>query len=160
MSRHRFFLAAASLVFFTLTFGRAESGRAAGPKAPPAAPKKAPVVEPAISHYSAKMLRDGEHTFRYDTFGDEAFWGGTLKLHEAIEGAKLGGVGPDVSPATALAVGMKIDINKLPGDLLAKLKRGAINLNDPAVTVALLKLNAVIGVTGAFNSSGTLQSVG
>ena len=75
MSRRRLFQAAAALALFTLTLGRAERGRADEPKSSPAAPKKTSGVEPAISHYSAKMLRDGQHTFRYDTFGDEAFWG-------------------------------------------------------------------------------------
>src|SRR5512141_1893556 len=154
MSRHRFFLAAASLVFFTLTFGRAESGRAAGPKAPPAAPKKAPVVEPAISHYSAKMLRDGEHTFRYDTFGDEAFWGGALKLHQAIAGARFGGVGPGVSPRTALAVGLKVDVDAVPRNILAGIASGAVDLNDPANTLALLDAKAVVGVTTFKGSDG------
>src|SRR5512141_337642 len=160
MSRHRFFLAAASLVFFTLTFGRAESGRAAGPKAPPAAPKKAPVVEPAISHYSAKMLRDGQHTFRYDTFGDEAFWGGALKLHQAIAGEKHRGTGPGVSPKTALSVGLKVDADALPPALVEQLKAGQVNLDDPATTLALLELNSVVGLTGFFDKKKTLTAVG
>src|SRR4051794_20949509 len=63
------------------------------------------------------MMDQGRQTFRFDTFGDEAFWGGSLKLHQAIEGAKLGGVGPGVSPATALAVGLKVDVDALPSSL-------------------------------------------
>ena len=102
----------------------------------------------------------GRQVFRFDTFGDEAFWGGTLKLHQAIEGAALGGVGPGVGPATALAVGLKIDADALPNQLREQIARGAVNLNDPAVTVALLKLNAVVGVTGVFNKAGSLQSIG
>src|SRR5437660_11043512 len=81
-------------------------------------------------------------------------------LHQAIEGAKLGGVGPGVSPKTALAVGLKVDVDTLPANLLAALNHGKVNLDDPATTLALLKLNAVVGVTGFFNSSGTLKSVG
>jgi len=104
-------------------------------------------------------VEEGRQTFRFDTFGDQAFWGGTLKLHQAIEGAALGGVGMGVSPRTALAVGLKIDVDALPGGTREQLERGRINLDDPAVTVALLKLNAVIGVTGFF-SGGALQSVG
>ncbi len=106
------------------------------------------------------LITQGQQTFRFDTFGDESFWGDTLKLHQAIEGAKLGGVGPGVSPKTALAVGLKIDSDALPGDVLSKLKHGAVNLNDPAVTVELLKANAVVGVTGVFDSSGALRSMG
>jgi hypothetical protein len=109
---------------------------------------------------SRQMVDDGKQTFRFDTFGDEAFWGDTLQLHQAIEGAKLGGVGPGVSPATALAVGLKVDVDALPPDLIAALKLGKVNLQDPATTVALLKLNAVVGLTGFINSQGTLRSIG
>jgi len=112
-----------------------------------------------VTNASDKAKR-GRQTFRFDTFGDEAFWGGSLKLHQAIEGARLGGVGAGVSPATALAVGLKIDVDALPDDLREQLARGAVNLTDPAVTLALLKLNAVIGVTGVFNAGGSLQSMG
>lgn len=105
-------------------------------------------------------LNQGRETFRFDTFGDQAFWGDTLLLHQAIEGAKLGGVGPGVSPATALAVGLKVDQDALPYSLIAALKNGQVNLNDPAVTLALLKLNAVVGVTGFFQDNGSLKSVG
>lgn len=109
---------------------------------------------------SNQMLQDGRRIFRFDTFGDEAFWGGTLQLHKAIEGAKFGGVGAGVSPATAAAVGLKIDVDALPQSVISALKAGQVNLNDPAVTLALLKLNSVLGLTGAFNPDGTLKSVG
>src|SRR5580765_8581169 len=59
-------------------------------------------------------VTSGRRVFRYDTFGDEAFWGDTLKLHQAIAGANLGGVGPGVSPATALSVGLKVDVDSVP----------------------------------------------
>jgi hypothetical protein len=107
-----------------------------------------------------QMLRQGRETFRFDTFGDEAFWGDSLKLHQAIEGAKLGGVGPGLSPAAALGLGLKVDVDALPKSLIARLKAGKVNLNDPAVTVALLQLNAVIGVTGKVDHRGKLQTVG
>ena len=116
---------------------------------------KNPVVQNAVS-----KVEQGEQIFRFDTFGDESFWGDTIKLHQAIEGAGLGGVGPGVSPKTALAVGLKVDLDALPPNLVQQLKKGRVNLDDPAVTLALLKLNAVVGVTGHFNSSGTLSSVG
>lgn len=105
-------------------------------------------------------LEKGRKTFRYDTFGDQDFWGKTLQLHKAIEGQKLGGVGPGVSPATALAVGLKVDQDALPQSVIAALQSKSINLNDPAVTVALLHLNAVVGLTGFFDHSGNLKSVG
>ncbi|HEX7972981.1 MAG TPA: hypothetical protein VF498_01110, partial [Anaerolineales bacterium] len=109
---------------------------------------------------SQSLFTEGKQTFRFDTFGDEAFWGGTLQLHQAIEGAQFGGVGPGVSPATALAVGLKVDMDALPQPLIENLRKGKVNLNDPAVTLALLKLNSVVGLTGFFNTDGSLQSIG
>ena len=113
-----------------------------------------------IPNHAERMMKEGQQTFRFDTFGDEAYWGDTLRLHQAIEGAKLGGVGPGVSPATALAVGLKVDVEALPASLIAALKEGKVDLNDPATTLALLKLNSVVGVTGFFNKQGSLRSVG
>jgi hypothetical protein len=106
-----------------------------------------------------QKVQDGRNVFRFDTFGDQAFWGDKLKLHAAIEGAALGGVGAGVSPKTALSVGLKVDVDALPSSLLQKLLKGKVNLNDPAVTLQLLGLNSVVGLTGIFNSSGSLQSV-
>ena len=109
---------------------------------------------------ATERIKRGRRTFRFDTFGDEAFWGGTLQLHKAIAGAGLGGVGSGVSPATALAVGLKVDVDAIPASLRQQAAQGAVDLNDPAVTIALLKLNAVVGVTGMFDASGQLQSMG
>jgi hypothetical protein len=114
----------------------------------------------SVIENASKKVEQGEKIFRFDTFGDEAFWGDTLKLHQAIEGATLGGVGPGVSPRTALAVGLKVDVDALPHELVEQIEKGRVRLNDPAVTLALLKLNAIVGVTGFFNASGTLKSVG
>jgi hypothetical protein len=114
----------------------------------------------AIRQNSQQLIDQGRTTFRFDTFGSESYWGDTLKLHRAIEGEKLGGVGPGVSPKTALAVGLKVDVEVLPQTLVEQLKAGKVNLDDPATTLALLKLNAVVGVTGFFNAQGNLQSIG
>jgi hypothetical protein len=114
----------------------------------------------AIAQNAQQMLAEGRRIFRYDTFGDEAWWGDTLKLHQAIEGSKSGGVGPGVSPKTALAVGLKVDMDALPADLVDQIKAGKVNLDDPATTLALLKINAVVGVTGFFNPDGSLKSMG
>src|SRR6266516_562980 len=113
-----------------------------------------------IRDNASTMIAEGRRTFRFDTFGDEAFWGDTLQLHQAIEGANLGGVGPGVSPRTALAVGLKVDVDALPASLIDQLKAGQVDLDDPAVTLALLKLKAVVGLTGFFNDQGTLRAVG
>jgi hypothetical protein len=109
---------------------------------------------------ATRLFEQGKEVFRFDTFGDEAFWGGTLQLHQAIEGAKLGGVGPGVSPKTALAVGLKVDSQALPASLQKALAAGKVDLDNPATTLALLKLDAVVGLKGFFNDQGTLSSVG
>jgi hypothetical protein len=114
--------------------------------------------EDAENTIDARLAR-GEQTFRFDTFGDEAFWGDTLGLHKAIEGANLGGVGPGVSPRTALAAGLKVDVDALPENLIEALRHGKVNLDDPATTVALLKRNAIVGVTG-FPGNPGLRSIG
>jgi mono/diheme cytochrome c family protein len=105
-------------------------------------------------------MREGQRVFRYETFGDEAFWGDTLQLHKAIEGSKHGGVGLGVSPKAALSVGLKVDVDNLPEALVIQLKAGKVDLDDPATTLALLKLKAVVGVTGFFNANGGLRSMG
>src|ERR1044071_1666356 len=88
----------------------------------------------ARASQSPNLVAEGKQIFRFDTFGDEEFWGGQLKLHQAIEGEQLGGVGPGVSPATALSVGLKVDVKALPEALKRQLRRGKVDLNDPAVT--------------------------
>jgi hypothetical protein len=109
---------------------------------------------------AGKMIARGQRIFRFDTFGDEAFWGGTLRLHEALSGTNLGGVGPGVSPKTALAVGLKVDVNALPFMLRKNLARGKVDLDNPATTLALLELDAVVGVKGFFDDQHRLTSLG
>jgi hypothetical protein len=109
---------------------------------------------------AARLAAEGRKTFRFDTFGDEDFWGGTLHLDDAIAGAANGGVGPGVSPATALAVGLKVDVEALPQTVRQAIAAGQVDLNDPATTIALLKLNAVVGVKGFVDPNDKLTSVG
>ena len=100
-------------------------------------------------------------TFRFDTFGSEDFWGGKLGLNRAIEGKKLGGLGPGLTPKKALELGLKVDMEAVPKAVAAGIKSGKVDLNDPANTLALLKANAVVGVTGFFEKDGkSLKSVG
>ncbi len=106
----------------------------------------------------AELMTSGRQIFRFDTFGDERFWSDTLKLHQAISGARLGGAGTGVSPATALAVGLKLDVDMIPRPILAAIANRAIDLNDPANTVALIDAKAVIGVMPG--AGGARQSVG
>jgi hypothetical protein len=108
---------------------------------------------------SAELVREGQRVFRLESFGSEAFWGDALRVHETIAGAALGGVGPGVSPTTALGVGLKVDEQSLSSAVRADLISGQLDLDDPANTVALLELDAVVGLRGVFNA-GALTSIG
>jgi hypothetical protein len=124
--------------------------------------KRKAISEPdrLIVKNGQRMIEEGRRVFRFDTFGSEAFWGETLQLHKAISGAKNGGVGDGVSPKTALSVGLKVDADALPTSLKQQIKAGKVDLDDPATTLALLKLNSVVGVTGFFDKKGSLTSMG
>ena len=117
-------------------------------------------LDAAIAENARRLMAEGRTTFRHDTFGSEEFWGGALQLHRAIAGQKHGGVGPGVSPKQALAVGLKVDGAALPPALVDALKAGKVDLDDPASTLALLKANGVVGVTGFFDPQGRITSLG
>jgi hypothetical protein len=142
-------MTAGSLLYaLALTF--AVSGAADGPRQP--APSS-----PAEQHQDRRgngprndRLRDGRHIFRHDTFGDEQLWTDVLRMHEVIR---------TVDPATALAVGLKVDVEALPPAVIDALRAGKVDLTDPAVTLELLRLNAVVGVRGSVEN-GTLVKVG
>jgi hypothetical protein len=93
---------------------------------------------------------DGKSIFRFDTFGDEQLWTNALHLERAIA---------TVSPSTALGVGLKVDVDALPASVVNALRTRQVNLSDPAVTLQLLSVNAVVGVIGKVNN-GHLDSVG
>jgi hypothetical protein len=128
--------------------------------APQASARNAAAAANPAPAAATRLVSQGKRTFRFDTFNDQAFWGGVLHLNRAIAGKANGGVGPGVSPKTALAVGLKVDVDALPASVRQALKEGKVNLNDPATTLALLKLNAVVGVKGVFGKGGRLTSVG
>jgi hypothetical protein len=100
---------------------------------------------------AAAKAADGRAIFRFDTFGDEQLWTDTLQMQQAIA---------SVSPAAALGVGLKVDAEALPPSVVEALKQGQVDLSDPAVTIELLRLNAVVGVIGKVNASGQLLRVG
>jgi hypothetical protein len=114
----------------------------------------------AIGENARRLMDDGRAAFRHDTFGSEGFWGGVLQLHEGIAGQKHGGVGAGVSPKQALAAGLKVDVATLPPSLVEALKEGKVDLDDPGSTLALIKANAVVGVTGFFDAQGRITSLG
>jgi cytochrome c5 len=86
------------------------------------------------------VIAQGREIFRFDTFGDETQWSDKLRMHEVIAAA--------VDPTTALSVGLKVDAEALPAAVVQGIQNGSISLTSPATTVALLKLNAVVGVKG------------
>ncbi len=126
----------------------------------PTEAKKMPTFDELIDDNAQKMVKDGRQIFRFDTFGDQDFWGRQLQLHTTIAGEANGGVGPGLSPAEALDLGLKVDVDALPHKLQNELRHGKVDLNDPATTLALLKLNAVLGVAVFFDNGGRLTSVG
>jgi len=93
---------------------------------------------PEVPTFDAKLAKQGRDIFRFDTFGDETFWTDTLKLHTVVEAA--------VDPTTALSVGLKVDATALPAEVVAGVEDGSLSLTEPATTLALLKLNAVVGL--------------
>ena len=101
--------------------------------------------------HDQRGVQAGQQIFRFDTFGDEQLWTDVMRMHEVI---------PSVAPATALAVGLKVDVDALPRVVIAALRAGRVDLTNPAVTVALLRLNAVVGLKGRVNDEGKLTSVG
>src|SRR5437762_2879051 len=111
---------------------------------PPASNGSAPATPtgaaPATDDFSPATLAAGQRVFRFDTFGDEQFWTDTARMHEVVQ--------KSVSPTTALSVGLKVDADAIPPDVAAAIKAGKVDLNDPATTVTLLKLNAVVGLVG------------
>ena len=106
------------------------------------------------------LIAEGKNIFRFDSFGDEDFWSGLLHIDKAIAGSNNGGFGGGVSPKTALAVGLKVDAEALPAEIVQGISNKSINLDDPATTLALLKLNAVVGIKGSFDNQNKLKSVG
>ncbi len=97
-----------------------------------------------------QLVEQGRQIFRFDTFGDEAFWTGQLEIQKAVS---------TLSPRTALGLGLKVDSQALTPAQIMAIQQGKVNLDDPAVTLQLLKQNAVLGVVGAVKDH-TLQSVG
>ena len=108
-----------------------------------------------ISGPSAADLTAGKETFRFDSYGDEQFWTDTLRMERVVASA--------VDPTTALSVGLKVDMDALPPAVVQGIQGGTVDLKSPATTVALLKLNAVVGVKGevqTVNGKDTLTRIG
>jgi hypothetical protein len=105
-----------------------------------------------IDDQGREFIAEGRQIFRYDTFGDEAFWGATLRLHEALA---------TLTPRAAIESGLKVDAAALPSDVLARIRRQEFDLDSAANTAELLRLDAIVGVRGRFDASGaSLATVG
>ncbi len=112
-------------------------------------------LAPQVEKLDSSVVATGRDIFRFDTFGDEKYWTDTLRMHEVIQSG--------VSPATALSVGLRVDVDSLPVAVRTALAAGQVDLNSPATTVTLLKLNAVVGLKGRVETIGgrdTLTRVG
>src|SRR5262245_51202966 len=118
---------------------------------PSAAPKPNALAPDRAEENARQLVGQGRQIFRFDSFGDEAFWSDQLGLHQVVA---------SVSPRQALALGLKVDSDALPSNFVQGIKHGAVDLDDPLVTLELVKQNAVLGVIGSFNPNGTLRSVG
>jgi hypothetical protein len=147
------------LVSAAVVSGVAVGGDVADVTASPTASAKLSAFDQQIGANVKQMIEQGRKTFRFDTFGDEAFWGDQLQLHRAIAGQNLGGVGAGIAPSAALKLGLKVDVDALPPAPVRSIQQQKVDLGDPAVTVALLKQNAVVGLRGTF-SGEQLTSVG
>nr|MDP9177210.1 hypothetical protein [Gemmatimonadota bacterium] len=141
----------------TVTILVAPACQRSNPQPPAESAASAVTVDskPASDDLSAANLAEGQRVFRFDTFGDEQFWTDTARMHEVVQ--------KSVSPETALSVGLKVDADAIPPDVAAAIKAGKVDLKDPATTVTLLKLNAVVGLKGTVstvNGKDTLTRLG
>ena len=102
---------------------------------------------PSTEQTSPALVAEGQKIFRFDTFGDEQVWTDTLRLHEVVE--------KNVDPTTALKVGLKVDADVLPTGILEQ-----VDLKSPATTVALLKMNAVVGLQATVDANNHITRLG
>jgi hypothetical protein len=110
--------------------------------------KSAPLRADADEN-AKRLIEQGRQIFRFDTFGDEAFWTDQLGMQQSVSG---------LSPQTALALGLKVDAEALPPAVVEAIRHGQVNLGDPAVTLQLIRQNAVLGVVGTFNKTSSSES--
>jgi mono/diheme cytochrome c family protein len=115
-----------------------------------AAPSGCGSDETASASVDPTLAAMGKDIFRFDTFGDETFWTDMLMMNVAVS---------TVDPTTALMVGLKVDAEVIPPDVAAGVLDHSISLTSPATTIALLKLNAVVGVKGTVESVGGVDTL-
>ena len=139
---HAAMLAAVGFIAATTLGGCGQTQNAAETTGPPATADR-----PSSESGSAKLLADGQPIFRFETFGDEQLWTDTLRMHEVVE--------KSIDPTTALKVGLKVDADVLPPGILKK-----VDLKSPATTVALLKMNAIVGLQATVDANNHITRIG
>ena len=137
----------AMLALVAFTAGAAFVGCGTNKMATEGIHSRAKEARSATEETSSDLVAEGQRIFRFDTFGDEQFWTDTLRLNEVVE--------KNVDPTTALAVGLKVDADVLPPGILKK-----VDLKSPATTVALLKMNAIVGIQATVDSNNHITSLG
>jgi len=137
----------AASIFIALAGGAVASGCGVSDMAPGGADPAAAPTPAAAEPASAALIAEGKQIFRFATFGDEQLWTDTLRLHGVVE--------KSVDPTTALAVGLKVDADALPAGILE-----TVDLKSPATTVALLKMNAVVGLQATVDAGGRIERLG
>ncbi len=156
MKKSQLLLITLFISFFFITVSLIQCTKSA--EATPSANSKE--IEDTVFASAKKMVEEGKQIFRFETFGDEIYWTDALQLNKAIAGEKNGGIGAGLSPKAALAAGLKVDMDVIPADVAAAIKAGKVNLDDPAVTITLLQLNAVVGVKATFDDNKMLKTIG
>ena len=122
-------------------------GCSTGATTPEGTRAAAPTAQATEKPATAALIAEGQKIFRFDTFGDEQVWTDKLRLHEVVE--------KSVDPTTALKVGLKVDAEALPLGILDK-----VDLKSPATTVALLKMNAVVGIQATVDANNHITRLG
>src|ERR671925_348262 len=150
-------VAIATLLLFVVSCARLTKGVQTDPAVQ--AQKGRTSFDEETDSYMKRLYEEGQKIFRNDTFGSEAFWGDQLQLHRAILGDAQDGVAPGISPRAALKLGLKVDQGEMPEAAVEMVKRASLDLDKPETTLALLKANAVVGLTGIFKDN-KLVSVG
>ena len=145
--RRRPIVGVATLAFVALTTGLVASGCGSTSTPPSGSQPGATAEAPTTAETSPALVAEGQKIFRFDTFGDEQVWTDTLRLHEVVE--------RNVDPTTALKVGLKVDADALPPGILEK-----VDLKSPATTVALLKMNAVVGLQATVDADNHITRLG
>jgi hypothetical protein len=141
-------VAAAALMFFVVSCARLTKDVPTDPAVK--AQQGRSSFDEETDAYMKRLYEEGQKVFRNDTFGSEAFWGDQLQLHLAILGENQGGIGPGISPRAALKLGLKVDQGEMPEAAIEMVRKASLDLDKPETTLALLKANAVVGVTGIF----------